>query len=864
MATLASLNVAIGLKLDRFYRDVNELNRGIGGLGRELATVGAGLTAGITAPIVALGAVTLNTAGDFEAAMNRVEAKANATEDEIAALTQTARDLGATTQFSASEAASGLEFLAQAGFNAQQQLAALPGVLDAAAANNVSLGRSADVVSNVLSQFRLEAEETTRVVDVLTATTTTSNTNFDQLAEAFNYLGPTAAAFGVSIEESAAAVGILGNSGLQGSLATRALGTALVNLTKPTKAAAETMEQLGLNFFDAQGEFVGLAGTIEQLQGAFVGLTQQQQQEALAKLFGGEAIQEFNILLTSGADSLRDYTSELEESGGTAARVAGVQMEGLNGALKTLSSAFEELQLVVADSGLLDFAGSIVAGITSVVRGIGQLDPAILRAVTVVAGLAAAIGPLVLGFGGLLAVIPSVTAGAAALGIALGPIGLAIAGLAAAAALLAANWDRVVAVFQSDAIQQAIAPLRELFERFGATIRSVFEQVVAVVRNALGLVVGIVRLQIGAALAIWNAFGDDIVNVVSFAFELVGRIVGDVLRVVAGILGAFGALVRGDWAGVWESLRDAAATILNGLIDIVAGQMISLSAIVRQGLSALGIGEGLQASLAQGEAAIQAFADRVKIDLPKKVADGVEETKALFEGLGAAISAAVGGGNGLPTVGTLSGGSAQQGAASGLSPADSVQGNTSAVTIPVKFAPEPFDPQPVVESLTPISETLDTISTASLRFGEVMVNTIGQAVSAAISGAQSFAESARQIIKALISQGIAAVIANSLKEASGFLGPLALPIAAAAGAGASALFDRLIPSFATGGVAYGPQLAMIGDNPGRREYIIPSEIMDKIGPAGGGTVDVNVHGVISGRNLELVQEKNTYRNARVS
>lgn len=387
-------------------------------MGQTMQSVGQSMSLYISTPMALFGGVALKAAGDFEAGMNRVQAVSDATNEQMKQLSDIAKNLGATTQFSASQAASGLEFLAMAGYNAAQQMAALPGVLALAGSSGLDLGRSADIATNVLSQFRLTAEETGRVVDVLAKTVTSSNTNMEQLADAMNYLGPTAAA----------AVGILSNNGLQGSLGTRALGTALIRLAAPTKIAQGYIDELGLKFFDAQGKFVGLAGMVEELQRAFKGLNDQQKQAALGKIFGAEAIQELNILISTGSDKLRDFANTLENSAGKAAQVSETRMKGFNGAMKEFESALESLQIAIGESGLLEFAADFAREGANFVRTLKDTNPAILRFATTLGGLAIVVPPLIAGMGLIATGIGAVSA----------PIVATVAGVAALTAAFVA------------------------------------------------------------------------------------------------------------------------------------------------------------------------------------------------------------------------------------------------------------------------------------------------------------------------------------------------------------------------------------------------------------------------------------------
>jgi TP901 family phage tail tape measure protein len=366
-------------------------------IGEAAETLGKNLSVFVTAPLVAFGATSIKTAGDFEAAMNRVRGITRATGVEFQQLENLAKELGATTQFSASQAADAMGFLAMAGFNTNQIISALPGTLELAAAGNLDLARAADIASNVLSGYGMEAEEVGRVNDVLALASISANTNVEQLGNAFKFVAPVASAMGVTIEESAAAIGIMSDAGIQGEMA----GTALRNILAELAKESDT---LGVSVYDTNGVMLPLADILAQLESR--GFTTA---ESMGE-FGMRAGPALQALLSRGSGALRDLTTNLEGAGGTAARLAATNMEGFNGAVLNLRSAVEGLQIAIAQSGLLDFFQSLVERLTGVIRQLSTLDPAVLRVITVVSGLAAAVGPLLFVFGRLLVEIPRMVA----------------------------------------------------------------------------------------------------------------------------------------------------------------------------------------------------------------------------------------------------------------------------------------------------------------------------------------------------------------------------------------------------------------------------------------------------------------------
>jgi TP901 family phage tail tape measure protein len=366
-------------------------------VGEAAETLGKNLSVFVTAPLVAFGATSIKTAGDFEAAMNRVAGITRATGVEFQQLENLAKELGATTQFSASQAADAMGFLAMAGFDTNQIMEALPGTLELAAAGSLDLARAADIASNVLTGYGLQAEEVGRVNDVLALASISANTNVEQLGNAFKFVAPVASAMGVTIEESAAAIGIMSDAGIQGEMA----GTALRNILAELAKESDT---LGVSVYDTNGVMLPLADILAQLESR--GFTTA---ESMGE-FGMRAGPALQALLSRGSGALRDLTTNLEGAGGTAARLAATNMEGFNGAVLNLRSAVEGLQIAIAQSGLLDFFQSLVERLTGVIRQLSTLDPAVLRVITVVSGLAAAVGPLLFVFGRLLVEIPRMVA----------------------------------------------------------------------------------------------------------------------------------------------------------------------------------------------------------------------------------------------------------------------------------------------------------------------------------------------------------------------------------------------------------------------------------------------------------------------
>ena len=370
----------IDKSVDRTKGKFSDFSSEIPGLGRAFRLLSSPIAlAG--ASIAGIGVVltdSIRTFSRFEQQLSRtgsiVTAGRSAEFTAIAyeKLERAARELGSSSVFTAQQVAEAQQFLAQAGFNTGQILDSTEATLNLAASASIDLGKAADIASNVLSQFGKDASDLTEVVDILTKTTASANTNVSQLAEAFKFIGPTASALGVDLAEVSAAVGILGNSGIQGSLAGRALGTSLANLAAPAGRAKTEIERLGLTFFNARGEFVGLAGVVEELEGALDGVTDKQRVATLSNVFGAEALQEISTLYNEGSESIRAYTEELERAAGVAAEVAEKRLDNLAGSLTKLNSVWQELQTTIGEN-----SGAIRAGAETLTNYLAVINQSI-------------------------------------------------------------------------------------------------------------------------------------------------------------------------------------------------------------------------------------------------------------------------------------------------------------------------------------------------------------------------------------------------------------------------------------------------------------------------------------------------------
>ena len=448
----------------------------------------------------------LQPAIGFGKEMSRVQAltRIDKNSPQFKALREQALKLGSETQFTASDAASGQSFLAMAGFTPQAIQAALPGVLNMALAGGVELGETADIGSNILTQFNLTADQMDRVGDTLTAAFTRTNTDLRALGETMKYTGPVAAKLGISLEEAAAMAGMLANNGLRGSDAGTAMRASLSRLASPPKAAADALKELGVSVADARGKMRPMEDVLLDLYKATQKYGQVDQVSFFKDIAGEEAFVGLQTLVAAaGSGELQKLTRELQGARGEADRVAKVMADNLDGDLKNLDSAWEGLRIRISDlvDGPLRSVTQWLTRVLEKITSLAQAHPVLTRQLLIAGGallaMTATIGSLSLVIGGLygklatlrlgfdiltrsmnvIRVLPAlwgmVTGSVSLLGGAIGalfsPVGLIVAALAGAAVLIWKYWDPIRAFFAGvfSGIMERLTPLRETFERFG-------------------------------------------------------------------------------------------------------------------------------------------------------------------------------------------------------------------------------------------------------------------------------------------------------------------------------------------------------------------------------------------------------------
>lgn len=365
--------------------------------------ISIGLAGSLAVGGLGLGA-SLKTYTDFEQGLSNVKAVTNATAQEMATLKKEAKDLGASTVWSAVQVTQAEELLGQAGFSVKETTSALPGLLNLASAGSLDLAQATDIASGTLRAFNLQASQSGHVADVLALSASATNSDVTDLGETMKYAAPVAQSLGISFEDTAAASGLLSNANIKGSQAGTILRQTMARLASPTKEAAKIMQKYGINAFDAQGNMKPLSGVVDNLNSSLGKLTSQQRADVISTVFGTESMSGVLALMNQGGTSLSDLSSQLKEANGAADKMADTKLDNLAGQWTILKSAVEGMKIELGER-LAPYAKQFVTWITGkipdITNGIVGLVDSISKHTDDIKGVAVAIGGIVTAIGGL-------------------------------------------------------------------------------------------------------------------------------------------------------------------------------------------------------------------------------------------------------------------------------------------------------------------------------------------------------------------------------------------------------------------------------------------------------------------------------
>lgn len=376
-----------------------------------------------------------NAAGDFYAQMSTVEAISGASRGEMEDLTAAAKQMGATTSFTATEAGQALEYMAMAGWSADEMLDGLAGVMNLAAAEGGDLATVSDIVTDALTAFGLAASDSAHFSDVLAKASSSSNTTVSMLGESFQMVGTTAGALGYSIEDVSVALGAMANMGIKGQTAGTGLATAFTRMSGTNENATAAMDALGLSMYDANGKARDLSDFLDDLRAAFAGMTDQEKESYAYMLAGQKGMKSLLAIVNTSVNDWDNLTEAIANCNGASALMAATKLDNYAGQITLLESAMDGLAISIGEV-LTPVLGDLAEVATAVLNGATDFVNSNPQAVAAIAGLVAALGTMLAGVTALTAALPllqkaltAVSAAAAA-----NPLGMIAVGAAAAIA----------------------------------------------------------------------------------------------------------------------------------------------------------------------------------------------------------------------------------------------------------------------------------------------------------------------------------------------------------------------------------------------------------------------------------------------
>ena len=425
-------------------------------LGDKISGVGTTLTKSVTTPIVGLGTMAVKTAADFDTAMSQVGAVSGATGKDLDALRDKAREMGSKTKFSASEAAEAMNYMAMAGWKTSDMLSGIEGIMNLAAASGEDLASTSDIVTDALTAFGLTAADSGHFADILAAASSNANTNVSMMGETFKYCAPIAGALGFSAEDTAEAIGLMGNAGIKSTQAGTALRTIMSNLSGEVKICGSSIGEVTIATTNADGSMRDLSAILADCRTAFGGLSESEKAAAAEALVGKNAMSGFLALMNAAPADIEKVSSAIANCDGKSAEMAATMQDNLAGQLTILKSQLEELAISFGEI-LMPAIRQIVTWVQGFVDKLNGMDEGTKNTIVTIGLLAAAIGPVLIvigkvvsAVGSIMTFIPTLIGGISSIGgglsalwgiLAANPVTLVIAAIAALIAIFVALWN---------------------------------------------------------------------------------------------------------------------------------------------------------------------------------------------------------------------------------------------------------------------------------------------------------------------------------------------------------------------------------------------------------------------------------------
>ena len=549
----------------------------IGATGEKLQTVGNKISSvgqkllPVTGVVTGLGTAAVKTAADFDSAMSRVAAVSGATGSDFDKLRDKAREMGAKTKFSATEAADAMNYMAMAGWKTEDMLSGIEGVMYLAAASGEDLATTSDIVTDALTAFGLTAGDSGHFADVLAAASSNANTNVSMMGETFKYCAPVAGALGFSVEDTAEAIGLMGNAGIKASQAGTSMRSIMTNLTGDVKLSGAAIGDVTIATTNADGSMRSLSAILADCRGAFAGMTEAEKANNAEALVGKNAMSGFLALMNAAPEDIAKVSGAVNNCKDAAKNMADTMQDNLEGQLTILKSQLQELAISFGDL-LMPAVRSIVSGLQGMVDVLNAMPDGVKRVIMIVALLAAALGPVLIIIGKTLSAIGTIMTWAPKLAGAISAVKGAFAALSAtmlanAIAIVIAAIAALVAAFIY--LWNTNEEFQQFWIRLWNEIKEVAVQVWTAVSQFLVFAWNGIR---NTAVAVWNGIRDFFSGLWAGIKTLFTTVVTAISTFLVGAWNGIRATVMAVWnaisaflGSVWNGIKSVITNVVNGI-----------------------------------------------------------------------------------------------------------------------------------------------------------------------------------------------------------------------------------------------------------------------------------------------------------
>ena len=549
----------------------------IGATGEKLQTVGNKISSvgqkllPVTGVVTGLGTAAVKTAADFDSAMSRVAAVSGATGSDFDSLRDKAREMGAKTKFSATEAADAMNYMAMAGWKTEDMLSGIESVMYLAAASGEDLATTSDIVTDALTAFGLTAVDSGHFADVLAAASSNANTNVSMIGETFKYCAPVAGALGFSVEDTAEAIGLMGNAGIKASQAGTSMRSIMTNLTGDVKLSGAAIGDVTIATTNADGSMRSLSSILADCRVAFGGMTEAEKANNAEVLVGKNAMSGFLALMNAAPEDIEKVSGAVNNCKDAAKNMADTMQDNLEGQLTILKSQLQELAISFGDL-LMPAVRSIVSGLQGMVDVLNAMPDGVKRVIMIVALLAAALGPVLIIIGKTLSAIGTIMTWAPKLAGAISTVKGAFAALSATMmanpiAIVIAAIAALVAAFIY--LWNTNEEFRQFWIRLWNEIKEVVVQVWTAVSQFLVSAWNGIR---NTAVAVWNGIRDFFSGLWAGIKTLFTTVVTAISTFLVGAWNGIRATVMAVWnaisaflGSVWNGIRSVITNVVNGI-----------------------------------------------------------------------------------------------------------------------------------------------------------------------------------------------------------------------------------------------------------------------------------------------------------